>query len=94
MLDRTFHIRIDDELYDALKIEAERQDRSMAAQNRAILRRALIEEKLEQGGGSDALFVRDDNRETLVVLPWATWTQIMGWLRWAEIYPAETTNED
>ena len=47
MLDRTFHIRIDDELYDALKSEAERQDRSMAAQNRAILRRALIEEKLE-----------------------------------------------
>jgi len=47
LLDRTFHIRIDDELYDALKIEAERQDRSMAAQNRAILRRALIEEKLE-----------------------------------------------
>ena len=49
---------------------------------------------LEQGGGSDALFVRDDNQETLVVLPWATWTQIMGWLRWAEIYPAETTTED
>ena len=48
---------------------------------------------LEQGGGSDALFVRDDNRETLVVLPFETWTQIMGWLRWAEIYPAETTRE-
>tara|TARA_R100001443_G_scaffold7064_1_gene16206 strand:+ start:965 stop:1312 length:348 start_codon:yes stop_codon:yes gene_type:complete len=49
---------------------------------------------LEQGGGSDALFVRDDNRDTLVVLPFETWTQIMGWLRWAEIYPAETTIED
>lgn len=49
---------------------------------------------LEQGGGSDALFVRDDYRETLVVLPWETWTQIVGWLRWAEIYPAETTIEE
>ena len=48
---------------------------------------------LEQGGGSDALFVRDDNQETLVVLPWETWTQVMGWLRWAEIYPAETTED-
>ena len=47
---------------------------------------------LEQGGGSDMLFVRDDNQETLVVLPWETWTQIIGWLRWAEIHPAETQN--
>ena len=49
---------------------------------------------LEQGGGSDALFVRDDNRETLVVLPWETWVQVIGWLDWAKIYPAETTTED
>lgn len=48
---------------------------------------------LEQGGGSDVLFVRDDNRETLVVLPWETWRQILGWLRWAELYPAEATKE-
>ena len=48
---------------------------------------------MEQGGGSDVLFVRDDNRETLVVLPWETWRQILGWLRWAELYPAETTQE-
>ena len=49
---------------------------------------------MEQGGGSDVLFVRDDNRETLVVLPWETWRQILGWLRWAELYPAETTTQE
>ena len=49
---------------------------------------------LEQGGGSDALFVRDENQETLGGLPWAPWTQRIGWLRWAEIYPAETTIEE
>ena len=48
---------------------------------------------LEQGGGSDLLFVRDDNQETLVVLPRKTWRVFLGWMRLAELYPAEATKE-
>jgi len=37
--------------------------------------------------GADVMFARDDQRETLVVLPWSTWTQIIGWLDWAKKFP-------
>ena len=47
---------------------------------------------LEQVGGSDMLFVRDDGQETLVVLPWQTCVQVIGWLDWAKKYPAENQN--
>ena len=43
---------------------------------------------LEQGGGTDMMFCRDDNRETLVVLPWATWELIINWLDWPTKFPA------
>ncbi len=39
---------------------------------------------LEQGGGNDVLFIRDDRRETLVVLPWHTWVLFLDWARLAE----------
>tara|TARA_R110000824_G_scaffold66183_6_gene171871 strand:+ start:1764 stop:2117 length:354 start_codon:yes stop_codon:yes gene_type:complete len=34
---------------------------------------------LEQGGGMDILFVRDDRHETLVVMPWETWECFLKW---------------
>ena len=34
---------------------------------------------LEQGGGSDILFVRDNRHETLVVVPWQTWELFLKW---------------
>jgi hypothetical protein len=43
---------------------------------------------LEQGGGSDMMFCRDDQRETLVVLPWQTWELIIKWLDWPTKFPA------
>lgn len=48
---------------------------------------------LEQGGGSDMLFCRDDNKETLVVLPWPVWAQITQWLDWPKKFPAEQKTE-
>ena len=47
MLETTFQIRIDAELLDALRREADREDRSMAAQTRHILRRELIDTRLD-----------------------------------------------
>ena len=31
---------------------------------------------------SDFLFIRDDNQETLVVLPLKTWECVLKWLKW------------
>jgi len=42
---------------------------------------------LDQGGGSDLMFCRDDGRETLVVLPWQTWELIINWLEWPTKFP-------
>ena len=39
---------------------------------------------IEQCGGNDVLFIRDDRRETLVVLPWHTWVLFLDWARLAE----------
>jgi len=39
---------------------------------------------LDQGGGNDVLFIRDDRRETLVVLPWSTWALFLDWARLSE----------
>jgi len=48
---------------------------------------------LEQGQGADVLFTRDDNQETLVVLPWATWALILQWLEFAKKFPVEPVSE-
>ena len=49
---------------------------------------------LEQGGGSDLLFIRDDNRESLIVLPWRTYSLFLEWLDWANKYPKGKAQED
>ena len=38
--------------------------------------------------GADLLFVRDDQKPTLVVLPWTTWALVIDWLQWAKKFPA------
>jgi|TARA_R110000803_G_scaffold134332_1_gene201404 hypothetical protein len=43
---------------------------------------------LEQGG-ADILFLRDDNKKTLTVLPWETWVLILEWLELAKKFPAK-----
>jgi len=37
--------------------------------------------------GADVMFARDDKRDTLVVLPWSTWAQIIKWLDWPKKFP-------
>jgi hypothetical protein len=44
---------------------------------------------LEQGGGADVMFGRDDSKETLVILPWATWVLVLEWLEFAKKFPAQ-----
>ena len=53
---------------------------------------ASLYKALEQGGGSDLLFVRDDRHETLVVLPWETWACFLKWSGLPAKYPH--TKED
>lgn len=43
---------------------------------------------LEQGGGSDFLLVRDDQRETLAVMTWETFASFCRWAGLPERFPA------
>lgn len=47
---------------------------------------------LEQGG-ADILFVRDDHKKTLAVLPWSTWELVLEWCELAKKFPAEPESE-
>jgi len=49
---------------------------------------------LEQGGGMDLMFCRDDNHSTLVVIPWDTWELILKWLEWQTKHPKEEIDDD
>lgn len=45
---------------------------------------------LSQGGdAADILFVRDDQQETLVVMPLEFWFTLLAWTKIPEKYPAE-----
>jgi|TARA_R100001443_G_scaffold7064_1_gene16205 hypothetical protein len=48
MYTHQIHIRLDAETFDALREEAERQERSMTAQTRKILRTKLIDERQDE----------------------------------------------
>ncbi len=48
MYTHQIHIRLDTETFDALREEAERQERSMTAQTRKILRTKLIDERQDE----------------------------------------------
>lgn len=48
MYTRQIHIRLDQETFDALYDEAAREERSMAAHCRKILRTKLIDERLDE----------------------------------------------
>ena len=48
---------------------------------------------LEQGGGSDLLFVRDDQRDSLVVMPFDTFASLCRWAGLPQKYPATTSEE-
>jgi len=43
---------------------------------------------LAQDGGNDICFVRDDNQETLVVMPWETYQEFLKWSDIPQRYPA------
>ena len=47
---------------------------------------------LEQGG-ADILFVRDDHKKTLAVLPWETWALVLEWCALSKKFPAEPESE-
>ena len=42
---------------------------------------------LDQGCGADMLFIRDDRKPTMVVLPWGSWELILKWLDLAKKFP-------
>ena len=49
---------------------------------------------LEQGGGSDVLFIRDDGKETLVVLPLETWAKCLEWAEISQKFPHTGENKN
>lgn len=48
-----------------------------------------LRKALEQGGGSDLLFCRDDHQPSLVVMPWETYTSFLSWAHIAKHHPFE-----